>query len=333
MRACLAVLWLCLASLGWGTAAANPSSVETDGRAQRLLQCLLPARGAVSDVDYPEELLRRHDDGIVRVRLEFDRPDQPPAIAVLFSTAVELTDVVRRRLYAYRLPCLPRGEQPVVAVQEFVFDPGDGRAKFRSMPLSIQDTDENCRLVQSQVPVTYTAEAAARGEEGNVVVRSVYARPGPPSEVTVLNRIGSRSLERTARDAAMRDDVECRDAGAREWPLRAVRSFSFRMEGSADKVFNALSLRDFLGHVKDLASHRVRFDLTTMGCPFEVDVSVFQPYAANGVGVVGAHDPNRSGFLSWLKELSLRIPPETEKFVVGRTIRVSVPCGVLDLAS
>lgn len=90
---------------------------------------------------------------------------------------------------------------------------------------------------------------------------------------------------------------------------------------------------DFVGHLKDLDTHRVRFDFATMGCPFTVELGMNQPYAPNSAGEVGGTNLNRTAFLAWLRGVSLRTPRETERFLVGATMRVLVPCGALDLTS
>ena len=58
---------------------------------------------------------------------------------------------------------------------------------------------------------------------------------------------------------------------------------------------------------------------------------LLQPYAPNMVGEVGRSDPNRTEFIEWLKTLALDLPTRMRKHVIGDTITISVPCGLIDL--
>ena len=44
-----------------------------------------------------------------------------------------------------------------------------------------------------------------------------------------------------------------------------------------------------------------------------------------------ARNPNRQEFLAWLRKLVFKYPAETERFLVGESTKVTVPCMVLDL--
>jgi len=79
-------------------------------------------------------------------------------------------------------------------------------------------------------------------------------------------------------------------------------------------------------------TQKVRFDLTTMGCPFEVDVTAYKPYATNGVAEVGQRDPNRREFLEWLRAATFVFPPAAQRTAIGSSSRVTVPCALLDFS-
>ena len=316
-----------------GTLSAQPANPAQDDLGTRLLSCLTPPAQALPPVAYPDEMLRRRSGGIVRVRLEFFHPDKPPKASILFSSAPEFEQATRDRLAAYRLPCLSAGAAPVVAVQEFEFNERGGpKVVYGSMEPT--HAASSCEIEGAgSNAISYPMMArGGRITEGNVLVRATYERPGPPTKVEVLNRIGNIALETAAQEAASRDALAC-SAATESWPKTKLRYFGFRLEGSEDHVFNDLRLRDFLKHLKDLDTHRVRFDFSTMGCPFTLQLAMNQPYAANSVGEVGETNLNRTAFIAWLRGVTLRTPRETERYLVGATMRVLVPCGALDLTS
>lgn len=327
----LGVLLVLLKSASAAVASDAPR-LESDPAVQRVLECLAMDGGVAPPITYPPDSLRREGGGVVRVRLEFTAPDRPPDVSVLFSSGSTYLEAIQPRIGAYRLPCLRPASAPVVAVQEFAFHPNDSRPVFPSK-LASADAFARCTLDQSRAgPVVYPTEALNRGEQGNVLVRATYAAPGLPTEVKALNSVGSGRLVSAALRLLERTAMVCQEP-AGPWPKQAVQTVAFRIEGQSDVKLADMSLRGFVQNIKDLDLHRVRFDFSTMACPFTVQLSHDRPYVANGVAEVGDRDPNRIPFLAWLSTVELRIPPETAKFLVGSTMRISVPCGVLDLAS
>lgn len=118
-----------------------------------------------------------------------------------------------------------------------------------------------------------------------------------------------------------------------EKPIVAAQKFLFAYEGYAPAQLKPkLALVQSLTLVKDMNSHKVRFDLTTMGCPFEVDVTAYTPYMPNGVGEVGPRDPNRREFLEWLRAVTFEFPPAAKRTAIGSSSRITVPCAVLDFS-
>jgi hypothetical protein len=68
-----------------------------------------------------------------------------------------------------------------------------------------------------------------------------------------------------------------------------------------------------------------------MSCPFDVKVTLIEPFAENTITEEETRDPNRQEFLAWLRKLVFKYPAETERFLVGESTKVTVPCMVLDL--
>jgi hypothetical protein len=116
------------------------------------------------------------------------------------------------------------------------------------------------------------------------------------------------------------------------FPLVGVQSFAFKISGEADYRLNDLGLRAFVGALKNLESGGPVFDFSTMACPFDVQLSHFRPYALNSVAEVGAADPNRREFIEWLRQATLKLSADAAKQLVGASLKISVPCGKLDLS-
>ena len=113
------------------------------------------------------------------------------------------------------------------------------------------------------------------------------------------------------------------------WPSGPTTSswtYIFVMEGDAYGFRPGLSLMAFLGSVRDIRQQRVEFDLSTMACPFEVELQYRQPYLPNLVGEVGQYNPSRQPFLSWLAAADLDLPGRALDSVYGDKLRLLVPC-------
>jgi hypothetical protein len=264
--------------------------------------------------------------------MEFYSAKQPPKITFLHSTSEFFEQAVLPRLKSYRLPCLNESAAPVKVVQQFDFDPFDGRTVRPGNMDAVLQASEDCRGIGVEAgSVAYPRDALKKNEEGVVLLRATYGSPGTkPIRVDALNDIGSRSLHRAAESVAKETTVEC-SGPVTTWPKTALIPVRFAIAGEARYAFKDVSLTRFLGLVSDIHQQQVKFDLQTMSCPFDVQFTWYRPHLENAVYEVGTSDANRTPFLAWMKGLSLDIPSPQAKFLTGSTMRISVPCGVLDL--
>jgi hypothetical protein len=266
------------------------------------------------------------------VSIEFVNADGPPRAKVLFSQGEPLEKAVLQRVRAYRLPCFRPGSTRAVFIQEFHFDPRDGRPVSWSAARSVQEVSP-CTLIDElkASEIRYPQRAMRQNVSGSVLAQARFDGPDQAPTVTILNEVG-RDLTDVAVEQMRRSRLSCREPSGK-WPKSALQMFRFRIEGNGGHVLKDMTLRQFVGAIDKLEKHRVRFDLSSMACPFDVDLVLYQPYAKNPVGEVGEPDPNRQEFLAWLSTVALRIPHVTLKQVLGDTMRISVPCGSLDLTS
>jgi hypothetical protein len=332
MKATLRSMLMGVLALVGSAGALAQATVAADVPDAATAACLTPKSHEGTKVLYPTDLLDSKSDGIVRLRMEFFDADMPPRASVLYSSAEAFEQAARKRVRDYRLPCLKAGAAPVVLLQEFSFDPRDGRRVMVADPQALE-IRANCVLEGiNPSELAYPARAMQNGVTGSVLVQARFEASGQaPSSVTVLNPAPA-ILAFAASEHMKGARLVCKEPSG-TWPKSALQGFKFHIENSATVRLKDLSFVQFLGLVDKIETQRVRFDLNSMACPFELEWVLHRPYAENGVGEVGQTDPNRQALLAWLRDVELRIPLVTLNQVLGDTIRITVPCGLVDLTS
>ena len=322
-----------LAALTWSTpeparAADLPSGLQLAPEPSPLA-CLQPPREQGEPIAYPPERLKLKQPGTVRVRLRFTAPDRPPETEVFYSTHEDFTAAVQERVKSYRLPCLAAGAAAVVATQEFQFVPDDARRVYWGQARDEPRTPvpDVCFTTGGARP-NFPRQALQRGEQGSVIAQMTFTSATEPPKVDILFDAGSRLLADAVRDFAASYRLACLPAGR---SVVGLQTFQFVVDGETRLSLKDSTLQQVLAGVAGIAQQRVRFDLGTMACPFDLKLMLLQPYAPNMVGEVGRSDPNRTEFIEWLKTLALDLPTRMRKHVIGDTITISVPCGLIDL--
>lgn len=305
-------------SLGSGAGAAPQAEPDTN-----LIGCLKIPEGKLG---YPSGFEGAKVGGLFRLRLTFASTGAPTA-EVLYATAGEpFRSIVLDHVARYRLPCLADGERPMVVSQEFQFLP-DGRRIVES-PLRVRSNERLACLTGADRVPDYPMLAERAGEQGNVLAQLVFTSTGAPA-TRILYDGGRPRLAAAVREylAGYRMPCWSPDDGV----VRSRQSFGFFLRGGPKKVLKDSNLQQLLRAVADVDAQKVRFDLHTMGCPFEVRVEFWQPHASNVVHELASHDANRLEFLEWLRTLRLDLPQNVQAQITGDSMTVSVPCAVLDL--
>jgi len=278
---------------------------------------------------------------VVRVVMRFDSANEPPRVDVKFNNGGALSEkAVLEHVGTYRLPCLKPGSS-ATASQEFQFVSPAPATKIIEAPLRDDTPDtrvsKECLRGVLEAPKPdfpqrrLIADTRDMVEPGIVLTRMTFSRPDAPPAVEILYDGGDRRLASAVESAIEAYRLPCAKVG--EKPIVAAQKFLFAYEGYAPAQLKPkLALVQLLTLVKDMNSHKVRFDLTTMGCPFEVDVTAYTPYMPNGVGEVGPRDPNRREFLEWLRAVTFEFPPAAKRTAIGSSSRITVPCAVLDFS-
>lgn len=323
MARCLRLLLACCAC---ALAAAGVNAQGQDPEFKR--ENVTATRCLVKDAQppaYPPGQARTQ--ATVRVLLTFSAADLPPDITVTFDNGgPAFVAEVERHVRSYRLPCLPAGQQ-TVARQEFDFQ----IAATRSGDLrDEQDTavSESCRAVAASWPRPDMPRA--RPSDGNVLVQYTFSAPDAPPAVKVLYDGDNAAQARAVVEVAREFRLPCASAAN---PVTATQEFRFRMS-SGDGVpvlQRKLALTQLLRIIRPADRQGVRFDFTTMQCPFRLRVAPRMPYVDNAVTQLTEPSADRMEFIAWLRRVQFEIPPRLMATMFGEPTEVDVPCAVLDL--
>jgi len=325
-RKLLVCAWLMAGILSLSDLARASVSEEIleEGRLQCLQRGTQPLQVSQADMENERE---RHP-SYMRVQLEFRYSDQPPVVTLLVNTAQErVHDKVLAYLAQYRLPCLGDGG-PLTVTQEFHFDPlagADGKP-LREVALA-RDPKRACVVMPKEGPDVPRSISAGVAK---VLIEATFSGDGNAEpEVKVLHADG-RMFERSVRANLADYRMPCRKAGDK--PFRFRQTFTFAADATPARFTSPLmSLSSFLGSIRDITQKRAYFDFATMACPFRVQWEALRPVQANEARSVGAPNANRAEFLAWLGSLELALTDKQTRALLGESVVIDVPCGVLNL--
>lgn len=296
------------------------------------VRCLTPAADQRGAPDYPFDAFKAERGGRVKVRLTFHHADEAPDVEVLERDGdAEFATSVRKHVDTFRVPCLSAAETPVQLTQEYIFKP-DQRRIVWTHPQDQADAQRSKMLAcvaheSGDKAPSYPRAQLSDGVQGRVLARLSFEAADRPPKINVFSRgyaLGlARAIERWAEGYRMPCHV-----GA---PVAGYWVFVFLFQGDGYYGFQDISLRQWIGNIKDIQKQTVAFDLNTMGCPFDLRIAYRQPYLPNGVGEVGSHDPARRPFLDWLAASELKLSESALDAVFADSARLHVPCLKIDL--
>ena len=291
--------------------------------------CVTTITGATSPV-YPKEQLALKQEAVVRVRLVFSEPGAAPKATVFHNLGPDsFSAAVLEHAASYRLPCMAAGAAPVVATQEFRFTLDERKVFYGELRDEPGRTRVIACVTGDQRRPEYPRDLSGPAPQGNVVVKLRFSSASGEPAATILTDAGSRVLRRVVLDHVRRYRMPClAESGG---PVDAMQTFFFRLEGEQQYTLRDLTLQQLVDGIDKPEQQHVRFDFSTMACPFDVRLGLYQPFAKNVVGEVERSDPNRREFIEWLKGLALKLPDAAARQVIGQSMTVSVPCGKLDL--
>jgi len=294
--------------------------------------CLTLAAGA-APLAYPPRLLERKDHGTVEAELTFHGPENMPDVEILNERLAPegLVYAVRRHVRHLRLPCMGADARPVVIRQSFVFTPNDGRKVVSSTPRDQADEERGRQLkcmkhVRGQDRPEYPRGAIRDEDQGSFYVKLRFMAPDLPPEVEMLAASPYPRLESAVRKHLADLRLPCLKDG----PISVTQLYSFVLDGGERTLLKDRTLKQLVSQAQTV-QRGVYFDLSTMSCPFAVRLTYWQPHAKNRVDELEDPVPARLPFLDWLTGLILKLPADMNTHVLGQTITVQIPCGVVDL--
>ncbi|HEX7636857.1 MAG TPA: hypothetical protein VF457_00550 [Burkholderiaceae bacterium] len=286
---------------------------------------------------YPEDELREKVSGLVHAEFTFDGPDRAPSMKFGVDDNDDMVDAVRAYGKQLRVPCMAAGGAPVTLRQVFDFVPNDGRKVAWTAPRDAADDarrDEAACIVRPPVSlIKYPYLDVLQHRDGKVLLKLTFVAPDQPprSEVRYVEDVFT-DHERIvhATDAyvqAMR--MPCQHGG----PVEVNFTFEFTTGWwQKDRhVLKDLPLVQFLGAVKPIPAGSAFFDTTRMKCPFDVRLTLEQPFDPNRIDELDEDVPARHAFLDWLAGLKLELGPKPRVDLLDQTMLIHVPCGTIDL--
>ena len=161
---------------------------------------------------------------------------------------------------------------------------------------------------------------------GTVRAELVLTAPDREPVVRLLGESVDAALVESVRRPVRQLRVPCQAGEPRE----IDPEFSARIQGAPRTVIQDMTPTQFLGNAASMP-RPAEFDLTTMGCPFELRITHYLPCKRNIVGRVETARPERRVVLDWLSRIPLRLTPSETLAVLGDSFTVSVPVAKLAL--
>jgi hypothetical protein len=321
LRSVAAILCVAATTLACGQV---PADVVIEGK-EPALRCLIVPSHAI---EYPPDAETFKTDGVVRVQLTFSGGEDRPRAEVFYSSSEEFRALVLGHVRDYRMPCLERGESRVVT-QEFQFVPDDRRAILSGAPRAAHSRTLGCLKTTEPFPVYPRLDSRSDVTHGRVLARAEFTAPDAPPQVEIVFNGGNDRFERAVRAYMSGYRLPCLQAS--DLPLVMTQPFHFLLQGERATLLKDSTLASFVRNVANLENQHVRFDFATMGCPFDLNFVLWQPHAKNVVREIERSDPNRREFIEWLRGVDLNAAKKLHDEIVGDSMTISVPCGVLDL--
>ena len=300
-------------------------------------RCLTPAVADRGAPEFPFEAWKREESGRVVVALHFTGATLRPEVKVVLSessgdSSTAFVQAVRNHVASWRVPCLPAG-QAITLSFEFAFVPSSKQV-FSSAPEDASAAERVDRLMKcvkhrrDETAPEYPRAALRQELQGRLLARVRFDSADQKPSYLMHARPATRTLQPEVESFIEGLRMPCFDGQA---PVEVTYSFIFRIEGLGAYGLKPLDLMTLMRRVQGIQQQRLRFDTTTMGCPFDVKFQYRQPYLNNWAASDGQHRATREPLLRWLAEAHLDLPSRGLDSVFADTTVVSVPCLNIDI--
>ena len=165
------------------------------------------------------------------------------------------------------------------------------------------------------------------------LIRITFSNSVSEPQTSVVFQTGNARFGRYASEVVKVYRLICMKEG--DPPISALQKFIYAPYADdpvlRSRLKDELTLGEFVRVIKDWKQQKVRFDTTSMGCPFKLRFTLMRPYENNLVRQLGEPAESRREFVEWLRGVSFDIPPPALRNFIGEDTTVSVPCAILDL--
>lgn len=320
-------------------AAAPPAAAQTITlEPSAAMRCLAPAAEQRGMPEYPFDAWKREHKGRVLVELSFTATDKGPAVKVLTSfgdgdSEDRFVDAVRQHVAAYRVPCLDESAGGPAQLQlEFVFlpDTREVRSSGPQDPGAARRSEllKCVRHTSGNKAPDYPESALQLNLQGRLLARLHFNAKDQAPQVKVLARPAARPLVSAISTFAAGYRMPCFDGGE---PIDATYTYVFVIEGNGAFGLKPLGLLDLMANVRGIRQQALKFDTTTMGCPFNVRLQYRQPHMLNSLSEVDDRNPARQPLLNWLANAHLELPDKSLDAAFADHTVITVPCAKINL--
>jgi hypothetical protein len=295
------------------------------------LACLTPAASERGSPEYPPRQLAMRNGAKVVAEMTFDTKDGPPSLKLpiekLNGNLEEFTGAVEEYAKRYRLPCLDKGKVTLTQTFNFI---ADSRKIVTGSPEDTTDSmaASGCQAIPPSGKPAFPVTAASSG--GAVFLELKFEQAEAAPQLRVIYNGRSPGLAQSAASWAKGYRLRCAKALVK--PIVATQKHIFFGTDTNLYALKDLGFVDFLRSVQRSDLTGARFDFNTMSCPFDLRVTLFQPYDPNRVVELESHDANRQPLLDWMSRLKFVFKGDSERYLIGESLNVTVPCMVLDLS-
>lgn len=324
------------AGLVLGTAAWAEEAPLTQAQ-QAALACMTPDAAGRAALKFPRQPLAYEDGGTVSVELTFTAPDRPPEVEVLPQSPGQavwnvLVSTVERHVRKFRVPCLAPGAASVTVRQDFVFSMEGDRGSLSDEDWMGETADHDTKRwkkclkhIDPKAALEYSDQDRRQERQDNIWLKLHFNAPDRPPEIEELASLGTPLVRKTVT-YVQGFRLPCLPEGER---ATLVHNYRYKMLGGDRLFLNDLGLVAFLSQVKDLPP--AQFKLDEMGCPFDVRLYYRMPTQPNLVRELGIVDERRKPLMNWLAGLTLKLSKTNNTKVLGENLKISIPCGSVDL--
>lgn len=295
--------------------------------------CLSIIPGESDQIVYPSAALERKEGGTVEVNLIFDDAESQPKIKINGVLGSDVLWAVRQYVVRYRMPCMKPEDKPFSLRQTYTFNPNDNRQVVSYPRLNETEAKKQTQLdcmvnVGGNYQPDYPRDARLRGslEEAKFYYKLTFSAPDQAPELEWIAKADEVALQTSIKNYVNELRLPCLTDG----PVSTKVFFKFQIDKGARTLLKDMVLKQFVASARSFPAP-AKFDLSSMGCPFDLRMTYMQPFDDNDVREYENVVPSRKPFIDWLAKIVLHLNEQQSIAVLGDIFTLKIPCGTIDL--